>query len=563
MNPDPFDGVAQTLDHAARAAVSQMTSGLSPVTIAQSFSDWALHMAISPGRQVQLAGMAARQTLQLLDYLTHGETAVPQDHRFADPAWQAAPFAGIAQAFLLQQQWWHAAATGVRGVSAHHENVVEFAVRQLLDMAAPTNFIATNPVLQQRILDTGGRCLVEGARHFAEDLRRAISGDRPAGSEAFELGRDLAATPGQVVLRNELMELIQYAPTTDAVRPEPVLIVPAWIMKYYILDLSAHNSLVRWLTGQGFTVFMISWHNPGGQDRDRDMDDYRRLGPVAALDAIAAITGATRIHAAGYCLGGTLLSLTAAALARDGDTRLASLTLLAAQTEFSEPGELALFIDDAQVDLIEAMMWTRGYLASGQMGGAFQMLRSNDLVWSRILTEYLMGERPPMSDLLAWNADGTRMPYAMHSEYLKRMFLGNDLAEGRYRVAGHPVELSALRQPIFMVGTESDHVAPWRSVYKLHLLTGAEIRFVLTSGGHNAGIVSEPGHPHRHYRMATRAQDGPAQSSEDWLGHAALHEGSWWTAWGEWLADHSGPAGAPPPMGDALAPAPGLYVRER
>ena len=576
---EPFDGVAQTIDNTARAAVSQLTAGLSPVTLAQSFTDWALHLAISPGRQMELAGKAVRKAMRLGEYLRRTGSdgtppapaiePLPQDHRFADPAWRKPPFDVIAQGFLLQQQWWHAATTGVRGVSAHHEAVVEFTVRQILDMAAPTNFIATNPVLQQRISDTGGHCLIDGAQHFLDDLRRALSGDPPAGADAFVPGRDVAVSPGKVVARNELMELIQYAPTTESVRPEPVLIVPAWIMKYYILDLSPHNSLVRWLTNQGFTVFMISWHNPGSTDRNRAMDDYRRLGPIAALDAITAITGAAHVHAAGYCLGGTLLAITAAALARDGDNRLASLTLLAAQTEFSEPGELALFIDEAQVDLIEAMMWTRGYLAGSQMGGAFQILRSNDLVWSRILTEYLMGEREPMSDLLAWNADGTRMPYAMHSEYLTRMFLNNDLAEGRYPVGGRPVSLSALRQPIFMVGTESDHVAPWRSVHKLHFLTGAQIRFVLTSGGHNAGIVSEPGHPQRHFRVATRPEDGAALSPDEWLAHAEQHDGSWWTDWGQWLAERSGPPGPPPPLGradagyPALDAAPGRYVHER
>ena len=584
---DPFDGVAQTIDNAARAAVSQATGGLSPVTLAQSFSDWALHLAISPGRQMELMGKAARKAMRLTQYLagtgSNGGSdggpdgappapaiePLPQDRRFADPAWRKQPFDTIAQAFLLHQQWWHAATTGVRGVSAHHEAVVEFTTRQILDMAAPTNFIATNPVLQQRIIDTGGHCLIEGAKHFLDDMRRAMSGDPPAGAEAFEPGRDVAVSPGKVVARNELMELIQYAPTTERVRPEPVLIVPAWIMKYYILDLSPHNSLVRWLTGQGFTVFMISWHNPDSADRNFNMDDYRRLGPVAALDAISAITGSPHIHAAGYCLGGTLLALTAAALARDGDRRLASLTFLAAQTEFSEPGELALFIDEAQVDLIEAMMWTRGYLAGGQMGGAFQILRSNDLVWSRILTEYLMGEREPINDLLAWNADSTRMPYAMHSEYLKRMFLNNDLAAGRYTVGGRAVSLSALHQPIFMVGTESDHVAPWRSVHKLHFLTGAEIRFVLTSGGHNAGIVSEPGHPRRHFRAATRPADGIALSPDEWLAQAEPREGSWWTDWAQWLVERSGPPEPPPPLWraeagyPALDAAPGRYVHER
>lgn len=445
--------------------------------------------------------------------------------------------------------------------------MVEFAARQMLDMFSPFNFPATNPVLQNRIMETGGRCLMEGAVRLLEDMQQMVRSLPPVGTEAFEVGRNLATAKGKVVYRNALIELIQYVPTTEMVRPEPVLIVPAWIMKYYILDLSPENSLVNWLTGQGYTVFMISWHNPGTADRNLDMDAYRRLGPMAALDAITAITGAPAIHAAGYCLGGTLLSIAAAALARDGDKRLASLTLFAAQTEFSEPGELGLFIDEAQLDVLENMMWGQGFLDSGQMGGAFQILRSNDLVWSRVLGTYLMGERETMNDLMAWNADGTRMPYAMHSQYLRSLFLDDELAKGKYKVDGRTISLSTIHQPMFVVGTERDHVAPWRSVHKIHLLTGAEITFVLASGGHNAGIVSEPGHTGRHYQILTRPADGLAHDPDEWALRAVSRNGSWWTEWAGWLDQHSGemapPLGAPDRGYPVLAEAPGAYVREK
>ena len=576
--PDPLDGIAETLDRAAGAAIAQMTAGLSPITILQAFSDWGHHLAFAPGKQLQLTAKAARKYVRLFDYAVRSAgdrdaapaiEPLPQDRRFADPAWQQPPFNLLSQAFLLNQQWWHAATTGVGGVGSHHEDMVEFTARQMLDILAPTNFLTTNPVLQRKIVETGGQCLVDGFRHLIEDMQHLVRGLPPAGTDAFRVGETVATARGKVVYRNRLIELIQYAPTTDTVRPEPILIVPAWIMKYYILDLSPENSLVQWLTSQGFTVFMISWHNPDSEDRDLDMEAYRQLGPMAALDAVSAITGAPAVHAVGYCLGGTLLSIAAATMAREGDDRLASVTLFAAQTEFSEPGEPGLFIDEGQLNLLEKMMWSRGYLDSGQMGGAFQILKSNDLVWSRILSEYLMGERAPLNDLMAWNADGTRMPYAMHSQYLRRLFLDDDLAEGKYKVNGRTIALSAIRRPLFVVGTERDHVAPWHSVHKIHLLTGAEITFVLTSGGHNAGIVSEPGHNGRRYRVLTRETDGLSYDPEEWERHAEKKQGSWWTEWGDWLASRSGAPGAPPSMGAAdkgyapIADAPGHYVLER
>jgi polyhydroxyalkanoate synthase len=353
------------------------------------------------------------------------------------------------------------------------------------------------------------------------------------------------------------------------VKPEPVLIIPAWIMKYYILDLSPHNSLVRYLTEQGFTVFMISWKNPGPDDRDLSMEDYRNLGALAALDAVNAIVPARKVHAVGYCLGGTLLAIAAAAMARDRDERLATVSLFAAQADFTEAGELTLFINESQLSFLEDMMWEQGFLDTKQMAGAFQMLRSNDLIWSRAVRDYLMGERQPMTDLMAWNADATRMPYRMHTEYLRRLFLDNDLAEGRYQAGGKPVALTDIRVPLFAVGTELDHVAPWQSVYKFHLLTDTEITFLLTKGGHNAGIVSEPGHPHRHYRVSTQPSDGHYIDPAVWLAETPTTEGSWWPEWSRWLAAHSGESVAPPATGApqagyaAICDAPGSYVQQQ
>ncbi len=292
---------------------------------------------------------------------------------------------------------------------------------------SPANFLWTNPAVLERTAQTGGANLIQGLRNLMADVQHQQSKSGPPGAQAFRAGHEVAVTPGQVIFRNSLIELIQYAPSVPQVRPEPILIVPSWIMKYYILDLSPDNSLIRYLVGQGYTVFSISWANPGREGRDLGMDDYLRLGVMEALDAIAAVVPGQGIHATGYCLGGTLLAIAAAAMGRDGDARLASVSMLAAQTDFTEPGEMALFIDSSQVSFLEDIMWDQGYLDTTQMASAFQLLNSRDLVWSRLLKDYLMGDRHPMSDLMAWNADGTRLPYCMHTEYLRRLFLNNDL----------------------------------------------------------------------------------------------------------------------------------------
>ncbi|WP_299788974.1 alpha/beta fold hydrolase [uncultured Marivita sp.] len=566
----------EALDKGLKAAVAKFTAGLSPIALAAAYTDWALHLATAPGKQLQLVEKAAKKTGKLARYAAfcaaHPETPqtcidpLPQDKRFRGEAWQTWPWNVIHQSFLLNQQWWHNATTGVDGMTKQHENVVEFAARQMLDVFSPANSIATNPEVLHKTLREGGWNLVRGWQNFMEDALRATNGAKPVGAEAFEVGRNLATSPGQVVYRNHLIELIQYAPTTDTVRPEPILIVPAWIMKYYILDLSEENSLVRFLTDQGFTVFMVSWRNPDAEDRDLGMDDYLSQGVMAALDAAQTIAASDKMHGIGYCLGGTLLSIAASAMARDGDARLKTLTLLAAQTDFTEAGELQLFINDSQLTFLEDMMWNQGYLDTTQMAGTFQLLRSNDLIWSYMIHDYLMGERTPMIDLMAWNADATRMPYRMHSEYLRKLYLDNDLAEGRYTVGDAPVTVSDIRAPVFCVGTVRDHVAPWHSVYKFHLLSDTDVTFVLTSGGHNAGIVSEPGHPHRHYRIATRAEDAPYISPDRWMAETPVTDGSWWPALTDWLAARSGDPVPPPPLGSKdtgyppLCDAPGTYV---
>ena len=580
QDDDPSLRLAEALDRSLHFAMSRLTQGLSPMALAEAYFDWLIHLSLSPGKQLQLWHKGLRKSTRLSNHLTrcltrlgeHVEPCIcplPQDRRFESAEWHRWPFNLIHQGFLLQQQWWHNATTGIRGVSSQHERALEFASRQVLDVISPSNFVFTNPDVLRKTQAEAGQNLLRGFLNFIEDWERLANGRPPTGTEKFRVGEDVATAPGKVIYRNRLMELIQYQPATSEVRPEPILVVPAWIMKYYILDLRAQNSLVRFLVEQGFTVFMISWKNPGLEERDLGMEDYNALGPMAALDAIGRIIPDREVHGVGYCLGGTLLAASAAAMARDSDRRLKTLSLLAAQTDFSEAGELTLFISESQVAYLEDIMWEQGYLNAGQMAGAFQILRSNDLIWSRMVRDYLMGERQPLSDMLAWSTDATRMPYHMHSEYLRKMFLNNDLAEGRFDLGGRSVALSDIRAPIFAVGTETDHVAPWRSVYKINLTMDTEVTFLLTNAGHNAGIVSEPGHTNRHYRVAKRADGDLHLDPETWLKQAPLKEGSWWPEWVRWLSSLSGPLSALPSMGAAhrgltpLADAPGTYVMQR
>ncbi len=571
--------IQEILDRSMHATAARFTGGLSPSALAGAYADWALHLATAPGKQIQLVEKAAKKSIRLMNYAAqcaqndqcHG-TAVPcieplpQDSRFKGDAWQTFPYNLLHQTFLMNQQWWHNATTGVRGVTKQHERVVEFATRQILDIFSPSNYFLTNPEVIQKTIDENGQNLVRGYQNFVADFEAAISGRKRTDEQKYEVGRNLAITPGKVVYRNRLIELIQYEPTTDKVRPEPVLIVPAWIMKYYILDLSPENSLVKYLTEQGFTVFMISWKNPDPDDRDLSMDDYRQLGIMTALDVIGNIVPEQKVHGVGYCLGGTLLTIAAAAMSRDHDDRLQTLSLFAAQADFTEAGELMLFINESQITFLEDMMWEQGFLDTKQMAGAFQLLRSSDLIWSRSVHDYLMGDAPVLNDLMTWNADATRMPYRMHSEYLRQLFLNNDLAEGRFMVEGRPVTVSDIRVPIFAVGTEHDHVAPWRSVFKFHMLADTEITFLLTNGGHNAGIVSEPGHPRRHYRVGTHKIDDRYRDPEEWYGEMPEQDGSWWPEFSTWLKAHSGDPVSPPPMGLAemgyniVGNAPGIYV---
>jgi polyhydroxyalkanoate synthase len=586
---------AKALDEMCHSQLSRSSMGLSPISLAMASADWAMHMMASPGRQMVLAQRAMALAQQAVLAVSHPETddkgqPVPDmDNRFVDPGWHQWPFASLKEGFKAGDTWLREA-TQVDGMSRHNSQVVNFFARQMMDSMAPSNWPTTNPEVIKKARETGGESLRTGFKRLLEDVaeQRAAKNDTSAHSESlqpltFEVGKDVAVTPGKVVYRNHLIELIQYLPTTSKVYPEPVLIVPSCIMKYYILDLSPSNSMVRYLVSKGHTVFVVSWRNPDASDRDLKMQDYLRMGVMEAMAAVKERTKAPRIHSLGYCLGGTFLAIVAAALGRKSrgvESRvpnrrrsqdlpdmpeLASVTLLAAQTDFSEPGEMGVFIDDDQLKTLRQKMDSTGYLSGRAMASSFQFLNSRDLVWSRSTRRYLLGQDEVDFDMMSWNADVTRLPARMHSEYLSSLFLNNALAAGQYRVAGETVALMDINAPMLVVGTARDHVSPWRSVYKIHLQTDTQVTFILAAGGHNAGIVSEPGRPRRSYQIACAEHGQGWVDPDQWVASAPLREGSWWEAMHTWLHDRSGKPVAPPAIDPAnvLCDAPGEYVMVR
>ncbi len=567
------------MDLPVKLGLARLAHGVSPASLALAYSDWFTHLLVSPSKQAELAGSALRKALSWQQYAANAwhpkarccVEPLPQDKRFSPREWQALPFNAMAQAFLLQEQWWSETMTGVRGVSSHHEHVADFTARQWLDTWSPSNFIATNPQVLKQTATTGGTNLASGFANWWHDALTVLGDGRPRGVEEFAPGKAVALTPGKVVFRNRLVEVIQYEPVTPTVRVQPVLIVPSWIMKYYILDLTPDDSLVKYLVAQGHTVFVVSWRNPGSQERDLGLDDYLELGLMCAVGAVQSQRPGAGIHAAGYCLGGTLLAVAAAVLGARQRNPFRTVTLLAAETDFEAPGELGLFIDESQISFLEDLMAERGYLDGRQMAGAFALINSKDLVWSKLVHEYLMGAQTPMTALRAWNADATRLPARMHSEYLRRLYLHNDLAEGRYKVRSQAVSLADIKVPMFVVATERDHVSPWTSVYKIQRLTHATVSFVLSSGGHNVGIVNPPAgpaaHPQASYRFASHAAHKAPVDPQAWREAAPQFAGSWWPCWQQWLGRHSSGQIEPGPVAGLMQAglpvlAPGTYVHQ-
>ena len=580
------DTDARQLDEFVHQQISRATLGLSPISLALACIDWALHLAVAPGKQLQLAQRALQLTLDELQRPLHANDAASAEHtddtRFADPAWSQWPYSTLKDSFKAGDRWWQEA-TQVEGMSPHRQHMVSFFARQWMDALSPSNWPLTNPQVLAHSLETAGQSLLKGMELFMRDWQQSTlpSTANPAGLAPlpYAVGKDVAITPGKVVYRNHLIELIQYAPSTDQVAAEPILIIPSPIMKFYILDLSAQNSMVHYLVAQGFTVFMISWRNPDQDDRDLGMEDYLVGAVMQALRQTAAIAQAPAVHAMGYCLGGTFLAIVAALMGADEFVaaqsasasvesplpELASVTLLAAQTDFSEAGELGIFIDDDQLKTLREQIARTGYLSGRQMAGSFQFLHSKDLVWSRNTQRYLMGVDDIGSDLMSWNTDTTRLPQRMHSEYLDNLFLRDDLTQGHYKVSGVPIALKNLNMPLMVVGTVRDHVSPWRSVYKIHLFTDTDTTFILAAGGHNAGIISEPGHPRRSYQMNQVAAGADWVDPDEWISRAPRFEGSWWEAWSAWLQQHSSAriAARSIDQNRALCDAPGEYVLVR
>ena len=493
--------------------------------------------------------------------------AATHDERFQDRVWEENAFlASIRESYLLCTRWLMDAIHETPGVPNKTRRRAAFWVRQWLNATAPTNFFWTNPGALIRFMETGGRSLVNGFENYVADLQRGSI--RMVDPEAFEVGTTLATTPGAVVLRNELVELIQFAPVTQHVHPVPILLVAPWINKYYILDLTPENSLIRYLAGQGFTVFVTSWKNPGPELRHTSFEDYMLKGVLASVEAAREITGAPQVHLVGYCIGGTIDTALMAWLNRGeaSEVPVGHWTLFTTLVDFSAPGEINLFIDEESIEFLEKRMATRGYLDGQDMATSFRMLRPNSLIWHYYVNNYLLGESPPAVDVLYWNMDTTRMPEAMHSYYLRQFYLHNRLVKKDcLTLAGRPIDLGRITQPLYVVGAEQDHIAPWQQTFKICSLVKGPVRYVLATSGHILGVVNPPTDPPRR-----RYWVGDATGQSDaggWCTRTDKVSGSWWADWVAWLRPQCGPPQAPPPLGSdrhpPLADAPGKYVLER
>ena len=556
--------------------VAKLDKSMDPFGLGKSFGKVAEGWLTHPAPLVLALAELTRelQSMQLNAWLTASglqpEPAVkiaPDDTRFADPAWSELPaFSLLKQYYLLYTHWLQETLFETPGVAAKEKRQTTFWARQWLNAVAPTNYLFTNPVALRKVWETGGQNLTSGLKLWLEDLR--IGDVQMVDRTAFKVGQNLAMTPGAVVYRNELMELIQYAPTTDKVHEMPIVIMPPWINKFYILDLTEKKSLLRYLVNNGYTVFVVSWKNPSVQQAGTTFDDYMMKGMRQAIEVARSICKVPQVHAVGYCIGGTGLTALMAWLNREyadtADVPVAHWTLLATLVDFSRPGGIEIFVDEESINAIDEMMTQQGYLDGREMGRAFRLLRSNSLIWHYFVHNYLYGETPPPFDVLFWNVDSTRMPRAMHSFYLREFYLHNKLIHrNALTIAGHPLDLSAIRQSLYAVGCEEDHIAPWKATFQIAKHLGAPVQYTLSSSGHILGIINPPVRPpKRSYWTGDAANATP----DEWLKHQPKIDGSWWEDWTAWLGRRFGPKVEARMLGSseypALTTAPGSYVHE-
>ena len=556
------------------AAKPPADANLDPGGIGRAFLEMTQRMMSNPQQVMEAQTQLWQSYMQLWSNTTKrmlGQEAEPVaepqkgDRRFKDSEWsENFVFDYIKQSYLLAGQWLMHNVEDTEFPDDHTREKVNFYMKQFVDAMAPTNFVATNPTVLKETVETRGENLVRGLNHLLEDLEAGHGSlkIRQTAPDTFEVGKNIAVSKGKVVYQNSLMQLMHFEPGTETQFARPLLIVPPWINKYYILDLQPKNSFIKWATDQGHSVYVISWVNPYEELANASFEDYMRDGPLAALSAIEEDVGTGEVNAVGYCLGGTLLASTLAHMAAIGDDRIKSATYFASLADFSEPGELGVFIDEEHIKMIEEMMEEKGYLDGNQMATTFNMLRSNDLIWSFVINNYLMGKDPFPFDLLYWNSDSTRMPKAMHSFYLRNMYQQNLLAQpGALTLLGTPIDLGAIKTPTTSIGTKEDHIAPWKSVYRSAQKFGGEVNFILAASGHIAGIVNPPAAGKYGYWLKKDLID----DRDEWAASAEEHEGSWWPHWQEWVSQFAGeqvPARKPGENGlKAIEDAPGSYVK--
>lgn len=554
----------------------QIQTGLSDevADMVKTFGEVVSYWLADPSRAVELQSRLGKAYLELWGSAVKrmaGEASEPvvkpdpKDRRFADPEWSTNQFFDfVKQVYLLSANWADNLVRDASGLDPHTRQKAEFYVRQLANALSPSNFVLTNPELLRETLGSNAENLARGMHMLAEDIQ-AGGGDlkiRQSDASQFEVGRNLAVSPGQVIYENELMQLIQYAPATPNVLTRPLLIVPPWINKFYVLDLTPEKSFIKWCVDQGLTVFVISWVNPDERLATKDFEDYMRQGPLAALDAIEQATGERQVHTIGYCVGGTLLSITLAYMAAKKDSRIASATLFAAQVDFTHAGDLKVFVDEEQLQVLERRMAERGYLEGKKMANAFNMLRSNDLIWPYVINNYLRGKAPMAFDLLYWNSDATRMPAANHSFYLRQCYLNNALSKGKMTIGNVKLNLGSVKVPLYNLATREDHIAPAKSAFLGSKFFGGPVKYVLAGSGHIAGVVNPPAKGKYQYWTGGEAGTG---TLETWLKTATEHPGSWWPDWFAWIKQQD-PTEVParePGSGKLkpIEPAPGRYVK--